>query len=66
MSTSDELLLKIYEEIKAIKNEISEIKMMLIPEDVGLEDEIEEIEMGIKEIKEGKYREWKEIREELK
>ena len=64
MSTSEDLLLKIYEEIKTIKNEIEEIKRFLVPEVDPDDDEVVEIKAGLREIKEGKYRSWKEIREE--
>jgi len=64
MST-EELLIKMYEDIKAIKEELDQIKIALIPEDKPTEEELREIELGTKEIAEGKYRAWKEIKEEL-
>ena len=63
MST-EELLMKMYEDIKAIKEELDEIKIALIPEDEPTKEELREIELGAKEIAEGKYRPWKEIKEE--
>lgn len=63
--TTEELLTKMYEDIKVIKEELSEIKTALIPEDEPTEGELREIELGKKEIAEGKYRPWKEIKKEL-
>lgn len=63
--TTEELLTKMYEDIKAIKEELDEIKIALIPEDEPTEEELREIELGKKEIAEGKYRPWKEIKKEL-
>ncbi|KYK37356.1 MAG: hypothetical protein AYK18_10205 [Theionarchaea archaeon DG-70] len=63
--SKEELLTKMYEDIKAIKEELDEIKIALIPEDKPTEEELREIELGTKEIAEGKYRAWKEIKEEL-
>ena len=62
MST-EELMVKMYEEIKVIKAELNEIKIALIPEDEPTEEELMEIELGNREIAEGKYRSWKEIKE---
>jgi len=64
MST-EELLVKMYEEIKVIREELDEIKIVLIPEDEPTDEELREIELGNIEIAEGKYRSWKEIKEEL-
>ena len=52
-----------YEEIKVIKAELDEIKIALIPEDEPTAEELMEIELGNKEIVEGKYRSWKEVKE---
>ncbi len=52
-----------YEEIKVIKAELNEIKIALIPEDEPTKEELMEIELGNREIAEGKYRSWKEIEE---
>ena len=54
-----------YEDIKVIKEELNEIRIALIPEDEPTEEELREIELGKKEIAEGKYRPWKEIKKEL-
>jgi hypothetical protein len=62
MST-EELMVKMYEEIKVIKAELDEIKIALIPEDEPTAEELMEIELGNKEIAEGKYRSWKEVKE---
>ena len=64
MST-EELLVKMFEELKLIKEELDEIKFALIPEVEPSEEEIREIESGGREIAEGKYRSWKEVKEEL-
>ncbi len=64
MST-EELLVKMYEEIKVIREELDEIRIVLIPEDEPTDEELREIELGNIEIAEGKYRSWKEIKEEL-
>lgn len=61
----EELLMKMYGEIMAIKSNIEEIKSVLIPEDKPMVDELREIELGIKEIETGKYRKWRDIREEI-
>lgn len=64
MST-EELLIKMYEEIKVIREELDEIRIVLIPEDEPTDEELSEIELGNIEISKGKYRSWKEIKEEL-
>jgi len=48
-----------------IRAELDEIKIALIPEDEPTEEELREIELGNREITEGKYRPWKEVKEEL-
>jgi len=63
--TTEELLMKMYEDIKTIKEELNEIRIVLIPEDEPTEEELREIELGKKEIAERKYRPWKEIKKEL-
>ncbi len=63
--TAEELLTKMYEDIKVIKEELDEIKSTLIPEEEPTEEEMREIELGKKEITEGKYKSWKEIKKEL-
>ncbi len=65
MMISEELLMKMYEEIKAIREELDEIKIAIIPEDEPSEEELREIELGNREISEGKYRPWIAIKEEL-
>ena len=60
MST-EELMVKMYEEIKEIREDLEEIKVALIPEDEPTEEELMEIELGNREIAEGKYRSWKSI-----
>ncbi len=62
---NEELLVKMYEEIKVIREELEEIRIVLIPEDEPTDEELGEIELGNIEIAEGKYRSWKEIKEEL-
>ena len=59
--TTEELLTKMYENINVIKK-VNEIRIALIPEDEPTEEELREIELGKKEIAEGKYRPWKEIK----
>ena len=61
MST-DELLMNMCEEIKITREELDEIKVALISEVVPTELEMSEIMLGNKEIKEGKYRTWKDIK----
>jgi len=63
--SKDELLTKMYSEIKIIKKEIEEIKNVLIPEDKPTGEELEEIKLGIAEIKGKKYRDWKDIKKEI-
>jgi hypothetical protein len=63
--TTEELLARMYEDIKNIKEELDEIKFALIPEDEFTKEELKEIRLGNKEIAEGKYRPWKEIKKEL-
>ena len=60
-----ELLLEIYNELTAIRAEIDEIKQALIPEEKPEDWEIEEIREGEREIAEGKYRKWEEVKKEL-
>ena len=64
--TTEELLTKMYEDIKVIREELNEIRIALIPEDEPTEEELREIELGKKEIAEGKYRPWEEIKKELR
>jgi len=64
-AAAEALLEKMYEEIKGIKQELDEIKIVLIPEDEPTEDELEEIKEGERELAEGKYRPWKAIKGEL-
>jgi hypothetical protein len=52
----EELLVKMYEDIKEIKEELDEIRIALIPEDMPTDEELREIELGRWEIAEGKYR----------
>lgn len=59
------MMVKMYEEIKVIKAELNEIKIALIPEDEPTEEELMEIELGNREIAEGKYRSWNEVKEGL-
>jgi hypothetical protein len=63
--TAEELLTKMYEDIKAIKEELDEIRIALIPEDEPTEEELREIELRKEEIAEGKYRPWEEIKKGL-
>ena len=49
-------MVKMYEEIKEIREDLEEIKVALIPEDEPTEEELMEIELGNREIAEGKYR----------
>jgi len=63
--SKDELLTKMYSEIKIIKKEIEEIKNILIPEDEPTNEELEEIKLGIAEIKGKNYRDWKDIKKEI-
>ena len=62
---TEELLVKMYEELKTIKEEIEEIKKAIIPEDDPTMEELKEIEEGNREISEGKHRSWKDVREDL-
>ena len=62
---NEELLVKMYEEIKVMREELDEIRIVLVPEDEPTDEELREIELGNIEIAEGKYRSWKEIKEEL-
>jgi len=62
--TTEELLMKMYEDIKTIKK-VNEIRIALIPEDEPAEEELREIELGKKEIAEKKYRPWKEIKNSM-
>jgi len=64
--SSDDVLVKVYEEIKLIREELDEIKTALIPEDIPTEEELKEIHSGTKEIIDGKYRPWGDIKKELK
>lgn len=63
--SNEELLMKMYKEIKIIKEEIEEIKGVLIPEDEPTSEELKEIKSGIAEIKNKKYRSLDDIKEEL-
>jgi len=62
---TEKLLIKMYEDIKYIKEELNEIRIALIPEEKSIEEELRKIELGKKEIAEEKYRSWKEIKNEL-
>jgi hypothetical protein len=63
--TAEELLIRMSEDIKAIREELDEIKSVLIPEEEPTEEEMREIELGKREMTEGKYRSWKEVKKEL-
>lgn len=63
--TTEDLLMKVYKEIKIIKKEIEEIKSALIHEDESTSEELKEIKLGIAEIKSKKYRSWDDIKEEM-
>jgi hypothetical protein len=63
--TAEELLMRMHEDIKAIREELDEIKSVLIPEKEPTEEEMREIELGKREMTEGKYRSWKEVKKEL-
>jgi hypothetical protein len=63
--TAEELLIRMHEDIKAIREELDEIKSVLIPEEEPTEEEMREIELGKREMAEGKYRSWKEVKKEL-
>ncbi len=47
-----------------MEEELDEIKSTLIPEEEPTEEEMREIELGKREIAEGKYRSWKEVKKE--
>ncbi len=68
---TDELLTKVYEEVKIIRTdlealkEVKALKEVLIPEVELTEEELESLEDGLQELKEGKVRDWERIREEV-
>ncbi|PKL53177.1 MAG: hypothetical protein CVV36_08465 [Candidatus Methanoperedenaceae archaeon HGW-Methanoperedenaceae-1] len=52
----------IYKELKHLRDDIQELKDILVPEVEPEHDEIEAIQEGIKEISSGKYTEWKSLK----
>ncbi len=68
MSTEAQLLKKIYEELKAIRNEIAnlnkKIESLIIPEEEISEEEAKELDRLAKETRE-KGIDWDELKEEL-
>ncbi len=62
---SDELMTRMYEEIKVIRAEVEEIREVLVGETEPTEKERAEIEAGLSEMKEGKVRSWEQIKGEL-
>ena len=59
---TNELLTKVYEEVKIIRTDLEELKEVLIPEVELTETDENSLEEGLKELKEGKVRDWERIR----
>ena len=55
----------IYAEIISMRNDIRELKSVVIQEDEPLADEIEILDQMVKERTSGKYRSWRVVKEEL-
>ena len=58
----EDILTKMYKDIKLIKKGLDKIKIALIPEDEPTKEESDDIKIGNKEIADGKFREWKDIK----
>jgi hypothetical protein len=52
----------LYDEVRVMRRDIEEIKVMLVPEVVPAKEEAKAIEGGRKEFARGEFEEWKEIR----
>ncbi len=53
---------QLYEEVKMMRRDIEEIKVMLVPEVAPTKEEVRAIEEGRKEFTSGEFEEWKEVR----
>lgn len=53
---------QIHDEVRLMRRDIEEIKMMLVQEVVPMEEEAKAIEAGRKEFAKGGFEEWKEVR----
>ncbi len=65
-SEVQEMMEKIYSEIKVIRKELDEIKQAIIEEDEPDEDELQVIHDGEEDIKAGKVRSWRDIKKDLR
>jgi hypothetical protein len=53
---------QLHDEVRLMRRDIEEIKMMLIQEVVPTEEEEKAIESGKKEFAKGDFEEWKDVR----
>ena len=53
---------QLYDEMRMLRRDIEEIKVMLVPEVAPTKEEVEAIEEGRKEFARGEFEEWKEVR----
>jgi len=65
MSQTNEFLEKIYKVLTTVREDIDDIKSLLIREVEPTEEEEKEILEGLKEIKEGKTELWDNVKKEL-
>ena len=53
---------QLYDEMRMMRRDIEEIKVMLVPEVAPTKEEVKAIEEGRKEFARGEFEEWKEVR----
>jgi len=53
---------QLYDELRMMRRDIEEIKVMLVPEVAPTKEEVKAIEEGRKEFARGEFEEWKEVR----
>ncbi len=65
MSQTNEFLKKIYKVLTTVREDMDDIKSLLIQEVEPTEEEEKEILEGLKEIKDGKTELWNSVKKEL-
>ena len=53
---------QLYDEVRMMRRDIEEIKVMLVPQVSPTKKEVKAIEEGRKEFARGEFEEWKEVR----
>jgi len=53
---------QLHDEVRMMREDIKEIKQMLVPEVTATKAELKSVQEGRKEFSRGEFREWKEVR----